>query len=384
MPKGIIKESIKIIFRTEGTFFHKEFVKNNKNKIKIIYQNKEYELCSSIHDIDKNFNDDMIDIKLKVIGTLTNLSYMFSGVDFYYLEDISKLNTSKVTDMSYLFHQNIYYHFDNNWALDWDTSNVQNMSYLFSETFCPTFPDISKWNTSKVTNMKGMFAFCNGHTTLPDISKWNVSNVTDMSNLFHGLRSDCLPDISKWNTSKVTNMDELFDDVSIQKTPDISNWNTSNVTSMSSMFLYFCCGCNIKEYDELKDFPDISKWNVANVTNMNHMFALIRCKKFPDISKWNVANVINMNHMFAHIHCKKFPDISKWNVAKVKYMYSMFYSQNVVNPFMYISNWDVSNVIESDEFYDGFSLKDAKNMDEYLKKKEEEIKRWENYINKSN
>ena len=78
-----------------------------------------------------------------------------------------------------------------------------------------------------------------------------------------------------------------------------------------------------------------------------------------------------MTSMFAMIECKNFPDISKWNVSKVKYMNYMFQNQSAVHPYKYMSNWDVSHVIESQDFYDGFSLKDAKNMDEYLKKCEE-------------
>ena len=242
LPKGIIKEKVKIIFRVDGpygAFFHKEFVKNNKKKIKLIYKNKEYELCSSLLDLDKNFANDLVDVKLKIIVTLTNLSYMFSGADLYYLGDISKLDTSKVTDMSYLFYRNANREFDDDLLKNWDTSNVKNISYLFSETYIQKFPDISKWNTSKVTNMKAMFALCHNHVTLPDISKWNVSNVTDMSELFRSFKYKSLPDISKWNTSKVTNMDELFDSVYLEETPDISKWNTSNVTSMACMFLSF-------------------------------------------------------------------------------------------------------------------------------------------------
>ena len=183
LPKGIIKEDVKIIFRggAYDPFFHEEFVKNNKNKIKLIYKNKEYELCTSIRDIDSNFQDEIIDVKLKVIGTLTNLSYMFSDTDLYYIGDLSKLDTSKVTDMSYLFYQNKTYEFDDNSVITWDTSNVKNMSYLFSESSITKFPDISKWNTSNVTNMKAMFSMNINHPTLPDISKWDVSNVTDMS-----------------------------------------------------------------------------------------------------------------------------------------------------------------------------------------------------------
>ena len=36
----------------------------------------------------------------------------------------------------------------------------------------------------KVTDMSYMFYGCNSLSSLPDISKWNTSNVTDMSSMF--------------------------------------------------------------------------------------------------------------------------------------------------------------------------------------------------------
>ena len=380
LPKGIIEESVKIIYNYSypGKIFGEEFVENNKKNIKIIYLNKEYELCSSILDIDKNFGDGgLVDIKLKVIGTLTNLSHMFDGTNLYYLGDLSKLNTSKVIDMSYLFYKSTYDYDIDNFVLDWDTSNVKNMSYLFSEKFDGSnLPDTSKWNTSKVTNMKGMFAKIPNITILPDISKWNVGNVEDMSELFYELKLDSFPDLSKWNTSKVTNMEELFSHVINRKNPpNISNWNTSNVTSMANMFhCYNLCHEDDEELDELKDFPDISKWNVAKVIDMNNMFSWGKCKNFSDISKWNVSNVINMCCMFQSFKCSKFADISKWNVAKVQNMDYMFAES--IGPYSYISNWDVSHVTTSKCFYMNFSLKDAKNADEFEKKIKEMSKRW--------
>ena len=46
---------------------------------------------------------------------------------------------------------------------------------------------ISKWkiDTSSVTNMYGMFMYCNNLTNL-DLSNFNTSNVTDMSHIFGG------------------------------------------------------------------------------------------------------------------------------------------------------------------------------------------------------
>ena len=62
-----------------------------------------------------------------------------------------------------------------------DTSKITDMSYLFEES--EFNGDISKWDVSNVKNMIFMFAKSkfNG-----DISKWNVSNVKNMSNVFVG------------------------------------------------------------------------------------------------------------------------------------------------------------------------------------------------------
>ena len=51
-------------------------------------------------------------------------------------------------------------------------SNVEDISYLFSKCSSLKYlPDISKWNTKKVTNMLGMFYNCSSLKYLPDISK---------------------------------------------------------------------------------------------------------------------------------------------------------------------------------------------------------------------
>ncbi len=62
-----------------------------------------------------------------------------------------------------------------------DTSEIKDMSLLFyhNKTFNQ---DISKWDVSNVTNMKGMFydSVFNG-----DIFQWNVSKMTYMDYMFY-------------------------------------------------------------------------------------------------------------------------------------------------------------------------------------------------------
>ena len=49
-----------------------------------------------------------------------------------------------------------------------------------------SLPDISKWNTSKVTDISNMFYECELLISLPDISKWDTSKIIDMSYMFLG------------------------------------------------------------------------------------------------------------------------------------------------------------------------------------------------------
>ncbi|MBQ8036495.1 MAG: DUF285 domain-containing protein, partial [Proteobacteria bacterium] len=70
---------------------------------------------------------------------------------------------------------------------DWDTSNVTNMSCMFSGTHF-NHP-LYAWNTSNVTNMHSMFRGAAFNQSLND---WNISKVTDMENIFKssGLNSN--------------------------------------------------------------------------------------------------------------------------------------------------------------------------------------------------
>ena len=189
--------------------FGREFIENNINNCKIII---EKEIKEYIY-INNDYNKDKLEIKLKEIKTITNMSHMFDGCEsLLSLPDIFKWDTKNVTDMSHMFNgcKSLSTIPD---IFNWDTKNVNNMSYMF--TGCDSLyppPDISKWDTQNVTNMSYMFENCHS-STLPDISKWDTQNVTDMSHMFDGCKSlSLLPDISKWDTQKLTNIFYMFKD----------------------------------------------------------------------------------------------------------------------------------------------------------------------------
>ena len=57
--------------------------------------------------------------------------------------------------------------------------------------------------------------------------------------MFRGCKSLTSLDVSKFNTSNVTNMNWMFYECKSLTSLDVSNFNTSNVTDMSKMF-YNC------------------------------------------------------------------------------------------------------------------------------------------------
>ena len=125
-----------------------------------------------------------------------------------------------------------------------DTSNVTNMSHMFSNASDLTSLDVSHWDTGNVTDMSDIFSDARSLTSL-DVSKWDVDKVTDMSWMFYNARSLTSLDVSNWDTSKVTNMSLMFSGASSLTDLDVSNWDTSNVTTMMSIYAMFSSNSNL-------------------------------------------------------------------------------------------------------------------------------------------
>ena len=87
------------------------------------------------------------------------------------------LNTSKVTNMYGMFDD--YKNLTTIPLLD--TSNVTNMYRMFAN--CKNLVTIPQLNTSKVTNMRFIFSGCTNLTTIPEL---DTSSATDMAWMFGG------------------------------------------------------------------------------------------------------------------------------------------------------------------------------------------------------
>ena len=151
------------------------------------------------------------------------------------IEGIENLNTSKVTNMKFMFFkcrklQSIdLSHFN--------TANVESMYAMFS--ICQSLQqlDVSKFNTEKVTTMKRMFNNCISLASL-DLTSFNTENVTTMEDMFSQCRSLVSLDVSSFNTGNVTTMGQMFNECSNIQLLDLTSFDTKSVQTADKMFAH--------------------------------------------------------------------------------------------------------------------------------------------------
>lgn len=168
-----------------------------------------------------------------------------------------------------------------------DTSAVENMYDMFSNTHNLTSLDLFNFDTQNVTVMKDMFYNTYKLKTI-NLSSFDTRNVTDMRGMFKDSHTLETLDLSNFDTSKVTSMTEMFSGASALVSLDLSNFNTGNVTDMTSMFA---------KTTNLKNLNLVS-FNTEKVRNMIGMFYGSDSLTSLDLSSFNTKNVINISYMF--------------------------------------------------------------------------------------
>lgn len=98
-----------------------------------------------------------------------------------------------------------------------------------------TITGIANLKTSDVTDMSMMFSGCSSLTEL-DLTSFDTAKVTLMTSMFEGCSGLNSLDVTKFDTAKVTDMNDMFCDCAKLKYLDLANFDTANVTGMESMF----------------------------------------------------------------------------------------------------------------------------------------------------
>lgn len=278
-----------------------------------------------------------------------NSNAMFSDLGNVDRIDMTGINTSRVKNMSWMFHsgKNLYKHIE---LGSFDTSNAEDMSYMFGTSGMTTTEnidpiDFSRFNTSKVKNMEGMFSY----SFLPslNIRNFDTSNVENMGQMFDTLMNVRNLDLSGWNVKKVNNIQGIFTRLNKIQSLNLSGWQMDSVTDMRSMFT---------------DFSNLTSLNLTgfttkNVTNMEYMFAGVSKLADLDLSSFDTSKVTNMHGMFNNMGSLNNINLSSFNTSNVTDMSEMF-SMTVANPpisSLDLSNFNTSNVTNMFRMFQGMA-----------------------------
>ncbi len=115
--------------------------------------------------------------------------------------NLSKLDTSEITDMSQLFEYSVFNGDISNWAI----SNVTDMYGMFRDAKAFNQP-LDNWKTYNVLFMDEMF--CNAESFNQDINSWDISKVKDMGWMFNNAKNFDKPIL--WDLSKVETLIFIF------------------------------------------------------------------------------------------------------------------------------------------------------------------------------
>ncbi len=269
---------------------------------------------------------------VKILGTVHvqgTAKELFSGCNME-SADLTGLDTSQVTDMSLMFSfcEKIK-------ELDlsgFDTRNVTNMDCMFRECHALETVDLSSFDTSQVTIMGCMFSGCQRLKTL-DVSGFDTSQVTDMDEMFKECEKLRSLDVSGFDTSKVENFAYMFSNCALLDKIDVSGFDTSNGEMLCNMF---------ESCASLKTV-DVSGFDTSKAADMQSMF--YGCRKLTgiDVSGFDTSNALYIDGMFQCCSSLRSIDVSGFDTRKARWLTGMFYGCSSLRK-LDLSNFDTRNI----------------------------------------
>ena len=217
-----------------------------------------------------------------------------------------------------------------------NTCKITDMSELFKDYFAFN-QDISGWNIGAVTSMKKMFLGAGAFNS--PLDSWDTSKVEDMSFMFFKAIAFNQP-VGNWDTSKVEDMSFMFSQARAFN-QNIDNWKMGKVKYMRDMFA-------------LTDMfnQDLSNWDVSKAENMRGIF--YRAKAFnQDIGGWDTSSATDMSYMFTWNTVFNH-SLANWDVTKVKTMKAMF--KGATGFDRNLGNWDPFAATDMSEMFHGVTL----------------------------
>lgn len=328
------------------------------------YPAQNYKIGSSVTDI---YRDNLTSFSSGICYTshYSNMSYMFSRCR--YLSDINftkYFDTSNVNDMQWMFSyvgQRLFSTSEtNNKSLDlsmFDTSSVLYMQYMFYNVKGYGKIILEDFDTSNVISMQSMFANTIDLDNLV-LYKWDTSKVTDMSNMFNLYRGNYVyfydnSNNGNFNTSNVTNMSSMFSNSfnlgSSVFNRIFSSFDTRKVTSASFMFNR----CNINTDINL----GFNNFTFDACTTMRYMFYQADLNRVFFQPNLNTSNVTDMAFMFNRATISGFFNTQYFSTASLQNAESMFeYIDADASSLRWVEDINVENLTRGVDMFLGETL----------------------------
>ena len=312
----------------------------------------EYLNTSEVTDMSYMFNTCLsltsLDLSHFDTGKVTNMRGMFMACGQLTSLDLGRFNTANVTNMGYMFYN--CYSLTSLAVGDLNTGNVEYMDKMFAGCTGLTEIDFSGFGfmTTNVTDMNNMFSGCSRLTSLNTwrAFAYGTQNVTDMSYMFRGCSGLTSLDLTYVNTESATNLSHMFDGCTnlTEITLNKYYFTTSNVTDMTSMFM----GCS-----SLQSL-DLSSFNTENLTTINRMFQNCSSLKQIDLSSFNTDKIKNsdMDWLFANCSSLERVDVSSFNTSGLTSLWSMFINCSSLK-VLDLSSFDTKKVTLTTTMFQG-------------------------------
>ena len=279
-------------------------------------------------------------------SNVTDMSWMFSNSSSLTDIDISMLDTSKVTTMEAMFYECKAVKNINIKGID--TSKVKYMGKsrkygrgMFEGCTSLVNVDISQLNMDSLVSTSSMFKDCSSLTSI-DFSGRNLNAVTDMNSMFSGCSNATTINLTGTTTRDVTDLGDLFYNCSKLTDIDFSGFSTSKVTTITS--LVNGCAALTK--------VDLSTFDTSNVINMSALLNNATILKEIILGdSFTTGKVTDMSYMFNGCNTLESLDLSNFDTSNVTTMQNMFWKCNSVTQITFGPNFNTASVTNMDNMF---------------------------------
>lgn len=317
--------------------------------------------CSSLTEVKNMSNLNL--------SAATDMSYMFAACSGLKKLDLRGLSTANVKNMQWMFYRCSGLEDINLQGIN--TENVENMYQMFSQCNALRQLDLSSFNTSKVENMAKMFFNCNELQSVYVGDEWTTISVGTSSDMFWGCMKLVGENGTKCDGFGMSNpIDATYARADTDRKPGYFTYKASSIATPyavvdSGTLTFYYDGNKETRNGQVYDIADeyagegnFPAWRSAAITKVvfDNSFSSFTPKstarwfhslsgltEIENIQNLKTNEVTSMAGMF--YGCKSLGDIdlSGFNTSNVTNLYCMFYECAKLEN-LDLSSFDTHNV----------------------------------------